>query len=127
MYRSIAQYISSCLSCKQFKTNRTKSAGQLQLIEPPAGVWELIGLDFVDPVPVSSNDNKYILVCTDYLSKYAIAEVTRDCWAQTAAKFLVNKIILQYGVDHISSTTYHPQTNGLTGRFHSILVDTISA
>ncbi|CAM4849063.1 unnamed protein product [Rotaria magnacalcarata] len=123
----------------------------LQPIEPPTGVLELMGLDSVGPVPQSSNGNKYILVCTDYLSRYAITQATANCTAETAARFLVEKVILQYGVPkqlltdrgthfmsnvfeaiasrcgihHITATRYHPQCNGLTERFNATLVDSI--
>jgi hypothetical protein len=151
MYNDIKRYVLSCTKCRQFKIDRTKSAGKLQPIEPPTGILDLMGMDFIGPVPQSSNGNKYILVCTDYLSRYAITQATANCTAETAAKFLVEKIILQYGVpkqlltdrgthfmsnvfeaissrcgvNHITATTYHPQCNGLTERFNATLVDAI--
>jgi hypothetical protein len=151
MYNQIKEYVLSCLKCKQFKIDRTRPTGKLQPIEPPTGVLDLMGLDFIGPVPQSSNGNKYILVCTDYLSRYAITQATPNCTAETAAKFLVKQIILQYGVpkqlltdrgthfmsnvfesiasrcgvNHITATTYHPQCNGLTERFNATLVDSI--
>ncbi|CAF2400326.1 unnamed protein product [Rotaria sp. Silwood2] len=151
MFKKIKDYVLSCTKCKQFKIDRAKPNGKLQPIEPPTGVLDLMGLDFIGPVPQSSNGNKYILVCTDYLSRYAITQATSNCTAETAAKFLVDKIILQYGVpkqlltdrgthfmsnvfeaiasrcgiNHITTTTYHPQCNGLTERFNATLVDSI--
>jgi hypothetical protein len=151
MYNKIKEYILSCTKCRKFKIDRTKPAGKLQPIEPPTGILDLMGLDFIGPVPQSSNGNKYILVCTDYLSRYAITQATPNCTAETAAKFLVKNVILQYGVpkqlltdqgthfmsnvfeaiasrcgvNHITATTYHPQCNGLTERFNATLVDAI--
>ncbi|CAF1309795.1 unnamed protein product [Didymodactylos carnosus] len=108
-----------------------------------------MGLDFIGPVPQSSSGGKYILVCTDYLSRYAITEATANCTAETAAKFLVEKVISQYGVPrqlltdrdtHFMSnvfkaiasrcsvnhtTTYHPQCNGLTERFNATLAGSL--
>jgi len=152
MYKKIKEYVLSCAKCRQFKIDRTKSTGTLQPIEPPTGILDLMGLDFIGPVPQSSNGNKYIIVCTDYLSRYAITQATRNCTAETAAKFLVNNVILKYGVpkqlltdqgthfmsnvfnaiasrcgvNHITATTYHPQCNGLTERFNATLVDAIA-
>jgi hypothetical protein len=151
MYNKIKEYVLSCTKCRQFKIDRTKSTGKLQPIEPPTGILDLMGLDFIGPVPQSSNGNKYILVCTDYLSRYAITQATPNCTAETAAKFLVQNVILQYGVPkqlltdrgthfmsnvfeaiasrcgihHITATTYHPQCNGLTERFNATLVDAV--
>lgn len=152
MYKQIKQHILSCHKCKQFKISRTKSAGTLQPIEPPTGILDLMGLDFMGPLPQSSSGCKYILVCTDYLSRFAITQATKNCTAETAAKFLVEKVILQYGVpkqlltdcgshfmanvfeaiasrcgiNHITSTTYHPQCNGLTERLNATLVGSLS-
>ncbi|CAF1231754.1 unnamed protein product [Adineta ricciae] len=151
MYNQIKKYISSCTQCNHFKTSRTKAVGKLQPIEPPNGVLDMMGLDFVGPIPSSSSGNKYILVCTDYLSRYAITQATKNCTAETAAKFLVEQVILRFGVprqlltdrgshfmshvfeaiasrcgiNHITTTTYHPQCNGLTERFNSTLVDSM--
>ena len=151
MYNTIKEYVLSCTKCQRFKVARTKSIGTLEPIEPPTGVLDLMGLDFIGPVPQSSNGNKYILVFTDYLSKYAITQATVNCTAETAGKFLVEKVILQYGVprqlltdrgthfmsnvfkaitsrcgaNHITTTTYHPQCNGLTERFNATLVGSI--
>ncbi|CAF1084229.1 unnamed protein product [Didymodactylos carnosus] len=151
MYTKIKEYVLSCTKCRQFKIGRTKPAGKLEPTEPPTGILDLIGLDFIGPVPQSANGNKYILVCTDYLSRYAITQATANCTAETAAKFLVTKVILQYGVpkqlltdrgthfmshvfeaiasrcgvNHITTTTYHPQCNGLTERFNATLVGSI--
>ena len=152
MFNSIRQYIRSCTKCQQFKVNRTTALGTLQPIEPPSGILDLMGLDFLGPVQLSNNGNKYILVCTDYLSKFAITQATPNCSAETAAKFLVERVILQYGVPkqlitdqgthfmsnvfrtvaarcgakHITTTTYHPQSNGLTERFNATLVGSLS-
>ncbi|CAF1570065.1 unnamed protein product [Adineta ricciae] len=151
MYNSIKTYVLACTKCLQFKIDRKKQTGTLQPIDPPTGILDLIGLDFVGPVPSSSSGNKYILVCTDYLSRYAITQATPNCTAETAAKFLVQNVVLQYGVPkqvltdrgthfmanvfeaiasrcgihHLKTTTYHPQCNGLTERFNATLVDSI--
>ncbi|CAF4424797.1 unnamed protein product, partial [Didymodactylos carnosus] len=84
--------------------------------------------------------------------KVAVTQATPNCTAETAAKFLVEKIILQYatprqlltdkeshfmanvfaaissrcGINHIK-TTYQPQTNGLTERFNTALAGSIGA
>ena len=152
MFKRIKEYVLSCTKCKQFKIDRTKSKGKLQPIEPPTGILDLMGLDFVGPVPQSTNGNKYILMCTDYLSRYAITQATTNCTSETAARFIVDKLILQFGVprqlvtdrgthfmsnvfeaitsrcgiNHITTTTYHPQCNGLTERFNATLVDSIA-
>ncbi|CAF4897831.1 unnamed protein product [Rotaria sp. Silwood1] len=152
MFHDIKAYIAMCSKCQQHKISRRKPTGLLQPIELPSGAFELVGLDFLGPVPVSSSGNKCILVCTDYLTKWAITHATPDCTASTAAQFLVEKVILQYGtprvlitdrgthftaqvfeaiatrcgVHHIKSTAYHAQTNGQTERFNATLSNSIA-
>ncbi|CAF1478176.1 unnamed protein product [Didymodactylos carnosus] len=153
MFKSIKSYVKSCQLCHEFKISRTKPAGLLKPIEQPSGILDLMGLDFIGPVPISTTGNKYILVCVDYLSKYAITCALPDCTAESAAKFLVEKVILQFGVPqqlitdngshfmaklfeavasrcgvhHIKATTYHPQTNGLTERMNATIAASIGA
>ena len=66
-------------------------------VNPPEGVWENLAMDFVGPITPASSGNKYILVITDLLSKYVIAKATPDNSALTAAKVLVEEVILKFG------------------------------
>jgi len=88
------------------------------------------------PFP-SSNNNKYILVAVDYVSKWAEAKAlpTNDALVVVTfikslfnrfgcpkgiisdrgshfANFLLETTLKRYGLHHRFSTTYHPQANG---------------
>ncbi|CAF1537945.1 unnamed protein product, partial [Didymodactylos carnosus] len=136
MYTTIQHYIRSCENCARFNIRRAKQPGQLQPIEAPEGVMEMIGIDFCGPTQVTEEGNRYIIVATDYLSKFVIAKAVPDCSATTAAKFLVNEVAFKYGIpnqilsdngshfvaeifEHVAkllgcnrilATPYHPQT-----------------
>nr|GEZ16720.1 hypothetical protein [Tanacetum cinerariifolium] len=94
------------------------------------------GIDFMGLFP-SSQENKYILVAVDYLSKWVEAKSLPTNDARVVCKFLKSlfagvgspraiisdrgthfcndqfaKVMLKYGVTHRLSTTYHPQTSG---------------
>lgn len=94
--------------------------------------------------------NRYIIVVTDYLTKWPEAEGIPNKEGSTMAKFLtklvcrysgikvlitdqgrefcnhVNDLICQrVGIDHRTTTAYHPQSNGQTKRFNQSLCNAI--
>ena len=107
----------------------------------PLEPFQKWGLDFVGPFkpPAARTGNKYILVATDYCTKWAEAKALRDNTAASIAKFLyehiwcrfgcpieivsdqgghfINHVIrnltAHYAVVHKKSTPYYPQANGL--------------
>ncbi|GFX96043.1 hypothetical protein TNCV_2289331 [Trichonephila clavipes] len=100
----------------------------------------------------SAHGNKWIIVCTDYSTRYAITKALPTAEVAEIAKFLLEEIVLRHGaprviitdrgavfrsrlvsslvdlcnIDHRFTTAYHPQTNGLTERFNKILADMLS-
>ncbi|UYV77418.1 K02A2.6-like [Cordylochernes scorpioides] len=124
LYRTVRQYVSHCQKCQ-----RRKKLPRL-----------------------SKDGNRWIIVCTDYMTRYAITKAIPDGGAIETAKFLVEDVILKHGapremitdrgrnfisqvikeinalcgIAHRFTTAYHPQTNGLTERFNKTLGDMLS-
>ncbi|CAF3004538.1 unnamed protein product [Rotaria sp. Silwood2] len=146
MRKSISNYIASCTKCAQYNILRSKPPGHLKSIEPPSAVFQVLHMDFWGPVRIpSAHGNKYVIVLTDNLSKYVIAEPVPDCTAARAARFFIDRFILVHGAPerlitdqgshfnnnllrtitnalntpHIFSASYHPQTNGQVERFNA--------
>lgn len=109
------------------------------------------GMDFVGPFKLAAKkqtENKYILVATDYCTKWVEAIALRDNKATSVAKFLYNNIMTRFGcpvelvsdqgvhilykviklltgkhmINHKGSSTYYPQANGLANSSNKILV-----
>ena len=100
MHRDIETYIRSCDLCSRHNIPRQRSPGHLQSIPPPTGVFDLVGLDFWGPTrEPSTNLNRYVLVLTDYLSKFVIARAAPLNNAQTVAEFLLD-VVTTFGVPH---------------------------
>ncbi len=147
--REIEEYLKNCDVCARRKPS--ESFGTLSGIavgEP----FEMVAVDVVGPLPVSQNGNKYILVFSDYLTRYPEAFPLKDYTTESIAKILVNEVVLRYGfpakllsdrgtsflskvaqcvykllnVEKINTTSYHPQTDGLVERFNKTLVDMLS-
>ncbi|CAF4125368.1 unnamed protein product [Rotaria sordida] len=145
MKTTIKNHIHSCLKCRKFNIDRRKAPGLLHPIEAPGGPFQLIGIDYTGPFPITPQGNKYVLAITDYFTKWVIAIPLPNQTARTTAEALYEHYICIYGVPmrilsdqgshfnnelmvaftqllgchHIKSTPYHPQTNGAIERFNS--------
>ncbi|CAF4536730.1 unnamed protein product, partial [Rotaria socialis] len=152
MKATIKQYIRSCLLCKQFNISRHKNVGHLRPITPPEGPFLLIGIDYCGPLKRTPRENQYVLVITDYFTRHITAIALPNCTAETTAQTLFNEYFCKYGVptvilsdqgshfrnqlmenikyligyNHIYSTQYHPQTNGMVERFNATFIPQIS-
>jgi len=115
------------------KSDEMPHQPQLQ-IEP----FEKWALDFVGPINPPSKQKMYILVCTDYVTKWVEAKTFPKAIEDAVANFLYEDIFLRFGVPqeividqgtqftsrliqsiteqfkikHRMSTPYHPQENG---------------
>lgn len=151
MYADIRHWVESCTTCGGRKMPKTKVQGQLRNIVVTRR-WELIGMDFLGPFSRAGGGSKWVLVITEYLTKYPIVVALPDATAETVARAIIQHIILPYGAPariltdrganfnaelirevysaltmHKSTTTaYHPQCDGLTERFNDTLANMIA-
>lgn len=152
MYRSIRQYIAHCRECQRRKAPRQLPAGHLQPIQPSGIPFTKVGVDLLGRFPLSSEGNRYVIVCTDYLTRFTITKALPNGEAIEIAKFLIEDVILKHGAPrelisdrgrsflsnlifeinrlckttHLLTSAYHPQTNGLTERFNKTLADMLA-
>ena len=152
MKQSITYHIQSCLPCQQYNINRFKKPGKLSPIPAPDGSFQFIGIDYCGSFTRTPNDNQYVLCITDYFTRWVTAIALPDCSAQTTAQALFKEYICRYGVpkalltdqgthfnnqlmeamakligyNHIFSSVYHPQTNGMVERFNATFVPQIA-
>lgn len=110
--------------------------------------FERLAIDVVGPLPLTESGNRFILTSQDDLTKYSLAFAIPEHEAQTIAKNLVaiftnfgipqsflsdqgrefmSKLIKElselFKTKHLSTTPYHPQTNGALERSHLTLKD----
>ncbi|GFW32547.1 hypothetical protein TNCV_677041 [Trichonephila clavipes] len=149
MYRNVVRYVMHCRECQRRKSVPQRPPGRLVPIPPAIAPFHCIGIDLLGRFPKSAHGNKWIIVCTDYSTRYAI---TKALPTAEIVKFLLEEIVLRHGaprviitdrgavfrsrlvsslvdlcnIDHRFTTAYHPQTNGLTERFNKTLADMLS-
>uniref|UniRef100_A0A158P4Y1 RNA-directed DNA polymerase n=1 Tax=Tetranychus urticae TaxID=32264 RepID=A0A158P4Y1_TETUR len=138
MTKDITNHVKNCFTCQLDKRGSGTLEAPLKSIVVN-NAFDKIGIDLVGPLP-KSYGQQYIVVCTDYFTRWIEVEAIGDLMAETIAEFLVNKIFLRHGCpktilsdqgrNFISSivgeiknfmgskwsfsTSYHPATNGLT-------------
>ena len=146
MRQNVTRYIKSCIDCQTRKGARNQNSGLLCPIKV-GGPFEMMGIDLLGPFPTSEMGNKYIIVASDYLTRFVEAKAVPKGSAWEVAKFLLEEVMCRYGAPskllsdrgscflsrvakhcyqmmetrHISTTSYHPQTNGLVERFNKTL------
>ena len=147
----VRAYIRSCRSCLSRKKERQKPYGFLRPIEV-GEPFDMIGLDIWGPATMTSSKKRYIIVASDYLSRYCeIAALTSVTSAQVA-KFLINNVFKTHGfvskilsdrgtnflsdvmydlydqlsIEKINTTHYHPQTDGLVESFNKTMGEMLS-
>ncbi|UYV84664.1 K02A2.6-like, partial [Cordylochernes scorpioides] len=119
----------------------------LQPIPVPEVAFEKVGMDLLGRYPTSEGGNRWIIVCTDYLTEYAITKALPTSESMEVAKFFIEDVILKHGaprelitdrgrnftssnnqcrITHRKTTAYHPQTNGLTERWNKTIADMLS-
>ena len=121
------------------------------LAQNPIEKW---GIDFVEPIkpPSCYGQKQYILVATEYVTKWAEAMATKIDDAKTVAKFIYENIITWFGcpkelvsdrgthflnatieqrtnrflIKHRKTALYYPRANGQTEKTNGILCKIIT-
>ena len=136
IFRDCAEWVKLCDRCQKIRNISSINEMPLRgiLVMQIFDVW---GIDFMGPFPPSFG-NLYILLAVDYASKWVEAIACPKNDANTVVSFLQKNILIRfgtprtiindggshfankifaklmsrYGIKHIMSLAYHPQTNG---------------
>ena len=149
MGEDVKNYVKSCDACQRRGKPKTRESLLPIKVGKP---FDRVGIDIVGPLPLTARGNKYIVVATEYLTKWPEARAIPAADAANVASFLFEDIICRHGcprdllsdqgshfcnkvvdalcqnmnVRHKLSSTYHPQTNGLVERFNRTLCEVLA-
>lgn len=144
--KDVIAYVTSCHQCQLFKPDHLPY-GNLKPITRESPM-DLIGLDFVGPLPTTASGHRFVVIAVDYFSKWTFTKPLVHCTAGETAKFILNDIVYKYGVpkciisdqgpqfrsalltsiaktlgiQKLMSTPYHPEGNGLTERTNATIM-----
>lgn len=146
--KSIEDLVRTCPTCQKVKvTKRNKLP--MKITSTSMKPFEKIFIDIVGPLPVSYANNRYILTIQDDLTKYSLGIPLPNQEASTVARALVERFICIFGIPDsilsdqgsnflsklfievtkllkihkLTTTAYHPQTNGSLERSHRTLAE----
>lgn len=148
MEEEVKNFCQECITCQQNRPD-SQSARRAPLRPiPPVGLpFERWGMDFIGPLPMSKAGNRYIITAIDYATRWIVAKAVPEKSSRVVMSFIYNDIIMQYGppyelitdrdksfledalphyeellrIKHLSTTSYHPRTNGMVERMHQML------
>ncbi|UYV72039.1 hypothetical protein LAZ67_9001614 [Cordylochernes scorpioides] len=142
MLKDVSEFVKTCHLCQSRKGSNQLPSGLLQPIPPANFPFERIVIDFVGPLPSTKNRKKWIIVLTDYYTRYAetraVSEATDIFLRHGAPQYLISdrgsqftsnlmkKVMKTCKIKHCFTTSYHPQTNGLTERLNRTLINMLS-
>ena len=138
MQPDVITYCRKCDICQQ--TGRPTASDMMPRVNiVPLEAFMKWGLDFMGPFKkVTQRKNQYIIVATDYVTKWAEAKALPDNTAKSTAWFLFDQVIARFGcpleivsdqgthfmneiienlthtfmIKHRKSTPYYPRCNG---------------
>jgi hypothetical protein len=146
MVQDVTDYCKSCSTCATSKSPTEKPRGLLKTMPVPTHPWQYIGIDFVGPLPESSNRNgSYDMICViiDLLTAMVHLVPTKQTYkAADMAEVIFDIVYKLHGlperiisdrdslftshfwkklhsllnVDLRLSSAFHPQTDGATER-----------
>eukprot|EP00731_Ephydatia_muelleri_P012191 Em0006g1085a len=99
MHLDIRHWVTECDSCQ--RTNHSIKAPHLPLQPIPiTGLWNLWGVDLIGPLTLTPRGNRYIIVATDYFSKWPEAAPLQNKEATTVAHFMYS-LYCRFGASDI--------------------------
>ena len=97
MQKEVQEYVKKCVQCQRFAPNIHQPRG---VLNPSSSPWPFAqwGLDIVGPFPKAVGNKKYLLVCTDYFTKWVEAEPLANIRDVDVKRFIWKNIVIRFGV-----------------------------
>ena len=145
--KDVAQYVSTCLACAHFGVTKRSTA-----IRPilTCGPFDMLGIDYIGPLDVTSHGNRYILHIIDYFTRFSFARGTRGN-GQAETQWVVDDFCEKYatplvvysdrgthfvgqkmqaywtrkGIKHVASPSASPKSTGMVEVHNGLLEERI--
>jgi len=151
MVKAIKEYVRSCELCSKRKACAGAKAPMV-IVDPPTRILEKTAADILGPLTPSENNNTYILVIGDYLSRFVETIPMPNQTAETVLHAVIDQFILRYGkmeqihtdqgtqfqsalfrnfckqheIKQTRSAPYRPNSDGMIEKFNRTIIDQIA-
>lgn len=151
MYAQIQRHVLNCFSCVGRRGHVRNPPAPLQRIPVAQRPLERVAVDVVGPLPLTLAGNRFLVVMTDYFTRYPEAYPVPNILAETIVgvfenfisthgipeillsdrgpSFLSDAIKIVYkklGIVKTNTSSYHPQTDGVYERLNGVLINSLS-
>ena len=99
MQKEAQEYVKKCDQCQRFSPNIHQPGGVLNPFSNP-WLFAQWGLDIVGLFPKTVGNKKYLLVCTDYFTKWVEAEPLANIKDVDVKRFIWKNIVTRFGVPY---------------------------
>lgn len=141
--KDVTAVVKSCLLCNVMNATRPKRQGRFGKYQVSRR-WELVAMDVLEISPASKRGNRKVLVIGDTFMRFCVAVPLKNELAETVARAVLNYWVLSFGppekllsdrgktfvgkviknmceaigTKKISTSPYHPQTDGMIERMN---------
>lgn len=148
MAQDVDRFCKECAVCQECKSSSQSPAGLLQPLPPPSSPFQELTMDFITQLPVSCRGYDGIFTVVDRFSKFTVL-IPFECnmTAEQVAMLFFERVVCTFGMPArivsdrdpkfmstfwrglmdimqcklSPSTSYHPQTDGLSERYNRSL------
>lgn len=112
MRNDISRYIKQCRICIQHKVEVGPPKAKMITHTKPKRPWEVISTDLLGPLPRSMHGHTFLLVVTDYHSKFSLLCPLRKATSEAVSRFVEKEVFLLFGVPSTILCDNGPQYRG---------------
>ncbi|KAG5886535.1 hypothetical protein JTB14_002032 [Gonioctena quinquepunctata] len=109
MRQDIANFVKKCNVCTTHKVSQEGPVDKMVSHPKVERPWEMVSTDLMGPLPRSKHGNTFILVVTDYLSKFSLLFPLKRATSETVIRKLEDEVFLLFGVPRLLLCDNGPQ------------------
>ena len=104
MQKKAPEYVRKCDKCQRFVLSIHQPGGVLNPLSSP---WPFAqwGLDIVGPFSKAVGNKRYLLVSTDYFTKWVETEPLANIRVADVKRFVWRNIVTRFGIPRVLSQT----------------------